>query len=212
MTNKSPELNNNSPESVVEEREINNHYAQPIPQKNNLSIRNGSISSVNNVHGEISLRTSPFNKDPFDSNINTSYMRSTKHFQNERRQDESERWKEQEKHDYSQESSKLSSLHEITELETQQEPTARNAYGENSQEVDMNRYMGPQKPHHKKGSSSIYSQNTNELNKLLYSQSRDSSNIVYSSYKFSEVMQSNQASFNDYLRKIRASEDQVSPN
>jgi hypothetical protein len=215
MTNKSPELNNNSPESDVNKREtgqtINHHYAQSIPQRKNLSIRNGSISSVNNVHGELSLRTSPFNKDPFDSNTNTSYMRSTKHFQNEPKQAETETWNDEELYNLSQENSKMSSLHEIIELENI-EPIARNAPGEDSQEVDMNRYREHQKPSHKKGASSIYSQNTNDLNKLLYSQSRDSSNVVYSSYKFSEVMQSNQASFNEYLRKIRASEDQVSPN
>lgn len=122
---------------------------------------------------------------------------------NESRQEDIENWNEEELYDLSNENSRESQLHEIAEIETPHEIheiSELDTFGCNQ---DMNKYIMSNQPHHTRGASSIYSQNTHDLNKLLYSHKREPSGRT-SSYKYSEIYQSYQSQF----KSMRTSDDQ----
>lgn len=65
----------------------------------------------------------------------------------------------------------------------------------------------PQNPTHKKQSSSIFSSNTQDLHKLLYSHKRDNSNGIYSTQKYTETIMSNHESNSNGQSSMRASKN-----
>lgn len=188
------------------------HYRQKsAPEMNNFNLRKVSIGSYKNASGEYSISTSPFNKDTYTT---SSKRHSTnQQYQSEIRQEDIENWNEEDLYNLSQENSKETNPQEIIEVETPTDEVYHNQFGATvTQETDMNKYIVDNQPHHNKGVSSIYSQNTNDLNKLLYSHKRDASNGMTSSYKYSELFMSNQASFNDQFKSMRVSEDMPATN
>lgn len=128
------------------------------------------------------------------------------------KQEDIDNWNEEELYNLSNENSKDSYPHEMNELETPiempHEIEELENFGQHYQSMDMNKYIVSQIPYHHKATSSIYTQNTNDLNKLLYNHKREMSNAMTSSYnKNSEMFRSNQASLMDQFKSLRVSDD-----
>ena len=196
--------------NVVNIEQNMNHQALINSTKmiNNLVLKKWSFGSNRNTPADYSIRTSPFNKDPLDTNTNSSWLRSTKGFQSEAKQEDQDNWNEDELYNLSQEKSYQTNPHEIIEIETQGDPE-RNSIDVNE---ELNEYINAKNPFEMKPASPVLSQNSNDLNKLLYNHKREESNGICSSNVYSDVYRSNQASVADNYNKMRGSEEQSFTN
>jgi hypothetical protein len=220
-----------SPHDTIQEEEDEisqemspHHFMNSEVDKYPFALRKLNIG-VNRNRGDSTIGTSPFNKDPLDTLTTSSPSKSYPHqYSNDIVQEDIDNWNEEELYNLSNENSKASYPHEIGELETPMEMPHEieelENFGEHYQSIDMNKYIVSQVPYHHKATSSIYTQNTNDLNKLLYTHKRGLSNGlsngmsngmsygVTSSYnKGSEMFKSNQASVMEQFKSLRVSDD-----
>jgi hypothetical protein len=174
----------------------------------NLRIIKPSMIADKRFSGDNSIQTSPFNRNSVDLQTNSSAVQSTKNAnKDELRKGDIDYWNEDDLYNLSQENSNENEIHEIVQLNN--DDSNDNFINE---EVDMEKYIQCQLPQHSKGASSLYSQNTHDLNKLLYAHRREASNGVSSSNKCSEMLQSYQASFLEQFRSLRVSQDVLPGN
>jgi len=167
-----------------------------------------SIATNRNHIIDSSLVTSPFNSNPHET-LNSSELKSPKNIYS----NEEQNWNEEELYELSNENSKVNNLQEIVDIETPGE-TSENSereqtFGNNYDNENIKKYI----PHHQKGKSSIYSQNSNDLNRIPNKNLREAPQEVIGSHKLSEILfRSNQASVNEQFRSIRFSGDQIPSN
>jgi len=153
----------------LQEEFTKEHYMQKAPV-NQYTCQKLSIVSPHKYANDHSVETSPFNRNSIEMQTNSSAITSTKNARD--RQVHDEGWNEEELYDLSCEDSENANVHQIDELS--QESIIEEEF---KSEVNMDKYIVDNNPtQHTRGSNSLCSQNTTDLNKLLFAHKREVSN------------------------------------